>query len=110
MSRARSRGPATRGYDEERTGFNFAVRAAGHGYSVPTEGGLLITTGRMSGVDVDPAARTVTVEGRRPLRAGRPETVLHGPAPLNAVVRQPPLASASASALRISSIIVSGRR
>lgn len=38
------------------------VQATGHGLPGPSEGGLLVTTKRMDGVRVDPAARTVRVE------------------------------------------------
>ncbi|MFJ9472434.1 FAD-binding oxidoreductase [Streptomyces caniferus] len=39
-----------------------AVQATGHGLSAATDGGLLISTRRMDGVRVDPAARTARVE------------------------------------------------
>ncbi|WP_405870404.1 MULTISPECIES: FAD-binding oxidoreductase [unclassified Streptomyces] len=38
-----------------------AVQATGHGANFPIEGGLLISTTRMTGVRVDPAERTATV-------------------------------------------------
>ncbi|MCK7627548.1 FAD-binding oxidoreductase [Streptomyces sp. RS10V-4] len=38
-----------------------AVQATGHGLSTATDGGLLISTRRMSGVTVDPATRTARV-------------------------------------------------
>ncbi|WP_242904536.1 FAD-binding oxidoreductase [Actinomadura terrae] len=43
-------------------GLAVAVQATGHGLNVPTEGGVLIDTSRMSGVRVDPAARTAWAE------------------------------------------------
>ncbi|GAA2611582.1 FAD-binding oxidoreductase [Streptomyces tubercidicus] len=64
-------------------GLPVAVQATGHGYSVAAEGGLLITTGRMSGVEVDPAAKTVTVEAGVRFEQVIPETAPHGLAPLN---------------------------
>ncbi|WP_106972964.1 FAD-binding oxidoreductase [Streptomyces anulatus] len=64
-------------------GLPVAVQATGHGFSVPADGGLLITTGRMSGVEVDPAEHTVTVEAGVRFEQVIPETVPHGLAPLN---------------------------
>ncbi|WP_406864122.1 FAD-binding oxidoreductase [Streptomyces sp. HUAS MG47] len=64
-------------------GLPVAVQATGHGYSVAAEGGLLITTGRMTGVEVDPEARTVTVEAGVRFEQVIPETAPHGLAPLN---------------------------
>ncbi|MEU7580044.1 FAD-binding oxidoreductase [Streptomyces sp. NPDC041068] len=107
--------PEDEGYDEERTGFNLALRhrpdvivgasrtedvqaavrfaaerglpvavqATGHGYSLPAEGGLLITTGRMAGVQVDPERQTVTVDAGVRFEQVIPETAPHGLAPLN---------------------------
>ncbi|TDW98638.1 FAD-binding oxidoreductase [Kribbella sp. VKM Ac-2566] len=39
-----------------------AVQATGHGISVPADGGILITTSRLSGVSVDARAGTATVQ------------------------------------------------
>ncbi len=64
-------------------GLPVAVQATGHGFSVPAEGGLLVTTGRMDGVEVDPAEHTVTVEAGVRFEQVIPETVPHGLAPLN---------------------------
>lgn len=107
--------PGEDDYDEERAGFNLALRhrpdvivgaartedvatavefaaahglpvavqATGHGYSVAAEGGLLITTGRMSGVTVDPARRTVTVAAGVRFEQVIPEAAVHGLAPLS---------------------------
>src|SRR4051794_33492210 len=43
-------------------GLAVAVQATGHGLTVPAEGGLLISTKRMTGIEVDPAAQTVRLE------------------------------------------------
>ncbi|MEV5437739.1 FAD-binding oxidoreductase [Streptomyces sp. NPDC052682] len=43
------------------TGTPVAVQATGHGANFPIDHGLLITTSRMTGVTIDPAARTATV-------------------------------------------------
>ncbi|MEU9114486.1 FAD-binding protein [Streptomyces sp. NPDC048483] len=64
-------------------GLPVAVQATGHGLSAATDGGLLITTRRMSGVRVDPAARTARVAAGvvwgQVIEAAAP----HGLAPLN---------------------------
>ncbi|MEV6926742.1 FAD-binding oxidoreductase [Dactylosporangium sp. NPDC051485] len=64
-------------------GLPVAVQATGHGAVRPVTGGLLITTGRMSQVSVDPAARTArAAAGARwaqVIEAAAP----HGLAPLN---------------------------
>ncbi|WP_245689139.1 FAD-binding oxidoreductase [Streptomyces chattanoogensis] len=64
-------------------GLPVAVQATGHGLSAATEGGLLISTRRMSGVRVDAAARTARVEAGvvwgQVIEAATP----HGLAPLN---------------------------
>src|SRR5262245_7726543 len=39
-------------------GLPVAVQATGHGLSAAADGGLLISTARMNGIRVDPAART----------------------------------------------------
>ncbi|MET9333349.1 FAD-binding oxidoreductase [Streptomyces cellulosae] len=44
------------------TGTPVAVQATGHGANYPVDSGLLISTRRMTGVQVDPARRTATVE------------------------------------------------
>lgn len=43
-------------------GLPLSVQATGHGTLVPGDGGLLLRTGRMAGVEVDPARRTAVVE------------------------------------------------
>jgi FAD/FMN-containing dehydrogenase len=42
-------------------GLPVAVQATGHGLATPLDGGVLVTTGAMAGVAVDPAARTARV-------------------------------------------------
>ena len=39
-----------------------AVQTTGHGLTTALDGGMLITTGRMSGVEIDPVARTARVQ------------------------------------------------
>ncbi|MFE0178613.1 FAD-binding oxidoreductase [Streptomyces sp. NPDC059002] len=107
--------PGDDAYDDERAGFNLAVRhrpdvivgatraadvqaavrfaaghglpvavqATGHGFAVPADGGLLITTARMSGVEVDPGARTATVAAGARFDQVVPAAAAHGLAPLN---------------------------
>jgi FAD/FMN-containing dehydrogenase len=43
-------------------GLGIGVMATGHGTSAPADGGVLINTSRMTGVSVDPVARTARVE------------------------------------------------
>jgi FAD/FMN-containing dehydrogenase len=66
-----------------RHGLPIAVQATGHGLSVATDGGVLISTRRMTGLAVDPAARTARVSAG--VRAGAliDAAVAHGLAPLN---------------------------
>lgn len=42
-------------------GLRVTVQATGHGASAPVIGGVMITTGRMQEVEIDPASRTATV-------------------------------------------------
>ncbi|MBN0046569.1 FAD-binding oxidoreductase [Streptomyces actuosus] len=66
------------------TGTPVAVQATGHGANYPLPDGLLITTGRMTDVRVDPVARTAAVSAgatwRDVVRAAAPHglTGLHG--------------------------------
>ncbi|MCL7427794.1 bagremycin/ferroverdin biosynthesis FAD-dependent oxygenase BagG/FevA2 [Streptomyces sp. YS415] len=60
-----------------------AVQATGHGPSAAADGGLLISTRRMRGVRVDPAARTVRVEGGTQWFEVVEAAAEHGLAPLN---------------------------
>jgi len=43
-------------------GLPVAVQSSGHGVSVALDGGVLVTTGRMTGVEIDPAGRTARIE------------------------------------------------
>ena len=66
-----------------RHGMRVAVMATGHGLTAAVEDGVLITTGRMDGVSVDPVARTATVQAgatwAQVIQAAAP----HGLAPIN---------------------------
>lgn len=66
-----------------RHGLPVAVQATGHGLSVATDGGLLISTRRMTDIRIDAAARTARVAAG--VRAGAliEAAVAHGLAPLN---------------------------
>ncbi|MEV6202700.1 FAD-binding protein [Streptomyces sp. NPDC051771] len=107
--------PGQEGFDEERAGFNLAVRHrpevivgaartedvtaavafagahdlpvavqnTGHGFSVPAERGLLITTRRMDAVHVDPRTRRAYVGAGARFDRVIPEAARHGLAPLN---------------------------
>ncbi|MFC4373133.1 FAD-binding oxidoreductase [Nocardia halotolerans] len=60
-----------------------AVQATGHGLSAAADGGVLITTGRMTGIDVDARAGTARIGAG--VRAGAlvAAAARHGLAPLN---------------------------
>ena len=64
-------------------GLSVRVQATGHGAGTAAEGGMLVTTSRMTGVSIDPEQRTATVSaGTRwgdVIEAAAP----HGLAPLN---------------------------
>jgi hypothetical protein len=60
-----------------------AVQASGHGLAAPIRSGLLISTRRMTGVTVDPAARTVRAEAGARWAAVITAAAEHGLAPLN---------------------------
>ncbi|GAA2611594.1 FAD-binding oxidoreductase [Streptomyces tubercidicus] len=64
-------------------GLPVAVQATGHGLSVPLDGGLLIDTGRMTGVTVDPAARTARIAAGTRVAAVIDAAARYGLAPLN---------------------------
>lgn len=64
-------------------GLAVAVLTTGHGPAVPADGQVLISTRRMSDVQVDPAARTARVGGGVRWQQVLPQTVPHGLAPLN---------------------------
>ncbi len=60
-----------------------AVQATGHGPAVPADDAVLIHTGRMTGVRVDPTARTARLAAGVQWRDVLAVTVPHGLAPLN---------------------------
>jgi len=60
-----------------------AVMNTGHGPSVPADGAVLVRTGRMNRVDVDPARRTARIEGGAAWRDVIDAAARHGLAPLN---------------------------
>ena len=66
-----------------RTGHRVAVQATGHGLNDTLDGTVLVSTRRMAGVAIDPAARTARVQAgavwRQVIEAAAP----HGLAPLN---------------------------
>ncbi|MFE3319667.1 FAD-binding oxidoreductase [Nocardia sp. NPDC059195] len=66
-----------------RHGLSVAVQATGHGLSVAADGGVLITTGRMDNIAVDPQARTAHIGAG--VRAGAlvEAAARYGLAPLN---------------------------
>ncbi|MDK1471922.1 FAD-binding oxidoreductase [Streptomyces sp. 549] len=66
-----------------RRGLPVAVQCTGHGYSVAARGGLLITTGRMTGVEIDPDRRTVSVQAGVRFEHVVPAAARYGLAPLN---------------------------
>ncbi|WP_052422687.1 FAD-binding oxidoreductase [Nonomuraea candida] len=107
--------PGDEGFDEERAGFNLAVRhrpdvivcavaaedvrvavefagarglpvavkSTGHGFSVPAEGGVLVSTRRMTGVRVDPDAGTAWVAAGARWQDVVAAAAPYGLAPLN---------------------------
>ncbi|MGV9293016.1 FAD-binding oxidoreductase [Amycolatopsis sp. NPDC003676] len=66
-----------------RTGAKVAVQFSGHGRGAGLEGGVLISTRRMSGVRVDPQARTAWVEAGASWQQVVDATAPHGLAPLS---------------------------
>ena len=66
-----------------REGRPLAVMNTGHGPSVPADGAVLVRTGRMRRVDVDPARRTARIEGGAAWGAVIEAAAPHGLAPLN---------------------------
>jgi len=60
-----------------------AVMNTGHGPSVPADGGVLVRTGRMQRVDVDPVRRTARVEAGAVWRDVIAAATPYGLAPLN---------------------------
>ena len=67
----------------ERSGRPLAVMNTGHGPSVPADGAVLVRTGRMRGVGVDPVRRAARIEGGAAWRDVIEATTPHGLAPLN---------------------------
>lgn len=78
---------AARGADDIRAamrlGLPVAVQATGHGLRKPLSGGVLISTRRMTGVRVDPAARTAWVEAGATWQHVIDAAAPHGLAPLS---------------------------
>ncbi|WP_406864119.1 FAD-binding protein [Streptomyces sp. HUAS MG47] len=64
-------------------GLPVAVQATGHGLSVPLDGGVLISTARMTGVTVDPAAATARIAAGTRVGAVVDAAARYGLAPLN---------------------------
>ncbi|WP_228000776.1 FAD-binding oxidoreductase [Nocardia australiensis] len=66
-----------------RQGLSVAVQATGHGLSVAAEGGVLISTRRITDIEIDPDARTARIGAG--VRAGAlvEAAAAHGLAPLN---------------------------
>ncbi|WP_051063599.1 FAD-binding oxidoreductase [Nocardiopsis halophila] len=60
-----------------------AVQGTGHGLTVLDEGGLVITTGRLAQVQVDPQARTARIGAGAQWKHVSAATVPHGLAPLS---------------------------
>lgn len=60
-----------------------AVQATGHSPHPAADGGVLVTTGRMAGVRVDPVGRTARIEADVRWQQVLEATVPHGLAPLN---------------------------
>ncbi|MCK8676820.1 FAD-binding oxidoreductase [Streptomyces lichenis] len=69
-------------YAAER-GLPLAVQATGHGLAGPVDGGVLVSTRRMDGVRVDPAARTARIEAGARWGQVVAAAAPHGLAPLN---------------------------
>jgi FAD/FMN-containing dehydrogenase len=64
-------------------GLPVAVLATGHQAIVPANGAVLITTGRMAGVEIEPEARTARIEAGVRWRQVVDAAAEHGLAPLN---------------------------
>src|SRR5919201_3017677 len=60
-----------------------AAQATGHGLAARAHGGVLVTTGRLQGLLVDPAARTATLEAGVTWGQVIEAAAQHGLAPLN---------------------------
>ena len=66
-----------------REGPSVRVQATGHGAGAPADGGLLVTTSRMTAVTVDPERRTATVSAGTRWRDVIEAAAPYGLAPLN---------------------------
>jgi hypothetical protein len=64
-------------------GLPVGVRATGHGLDVPTTGGVLVSTGRMDGVRIDPDSGTAWVEAGVRWKSVVAAAAPHGLAPLS---------------------------
>ncbi|MFC7303450.1 FAD-binding oxidoreductase [Streptomyces monticola] len=64
-------------------GLAVAVQATGHGVTVPDEDGLVITTGRLSDVSVDPGEGTARIGAGAKWKDVVAQTVPHGLVPLS---------------------------
>lgn len=64
-------------------GLPLGVQATGHGLPAAAVGGVLVSTRRMTGVQVDPRARTARFEAGARWEQVVPEATRHGLAPLN---------------------------
>ncbi|TCN37310.1 FAD/FMN-containing dehydrogenase [Kribbella orskensis] len=64
-------------------GLKVAARASGHGHTRPLDGGLLITTGRLDAVTVDPENQTAWIQAGATWKQVIDATTPHGLAPLS---------------------------
>lgn len=64
-------------------GLPVAVQATGHGQTGALSGGVLVTTGRMDGLEIDPGRRTARIEAGVRWGAVVAAAAEHGLAPLN---------------------------
>ena len=69
--------------DAAARGLSVAVHATGHGLPGPVEGGVLISTRRMDGVEIDPERRTARIGAGTTWEAVVAAAAPHGLAPLN---------------------------
>ncbi|MFD5035813.1 FAD-binding oxidoreductase [Streptomyces sp. NPDC058377] len=69
--------------DAAARGLSVAVHATGHGLPGPVEGGVLISTRRMDGVEIDPGRRTARIGAGTTWEAVVAAAAPHGLAPLN---------------------------
>ncbi|QNE19784.1 FAD-binding oxidoreductase [Kribbella qitaiheensis] len=64
-------------------GLKLAVKATGHGHLNPLDGGILITTDRLSNVTIDPDAKTAWIEAGATWKQVIDAAAPHGLAPLS---------------------------